>query len=191
MMASNLESKLYSAYWDDGLVDLFFGLGVAAIGASWAFDLVALGAAAPAMLIPIWMKLRRTVVEPRSGFAEFSDARVAKNRQWFWVALAFGVMFLAVGIGTYLFLRAAPGELLPRIIPGLPAALLGLLAALGAMAMGVPRGFIYAGVLTICGAVVAVFSLEPHVGMIAGGVLITLCGALVFVRFLQSNTEEG
>ena len=73
MKANQLEIALFRSYWDDGLLDLLCGFGLLLIGLGWALDQVALAAALPALLVPLWGPLRRSLVEPRAGFVEFSQ----------------------------------------------------------------------------------------------------------------------
>ena len=81
-ISSALESRLFSHYWDDGLIDLLAGIAIVALGALWLADLVAVGAAVPAMLAVVWAPLRRALVAPRAGTVEFSDGRTGRKPPW-------------------------------------------------------------------------------------------------------------
>ncbi len=190
---NDIEPRLYSGYWDDGFLDLFFGIAITAIGISWAYELIPLGACAPAILIPIWHKLRRTVVEPRAGYVEFSDARMQWTQQWVWMALGVGVLFFVLGIGTYLVVRQSPptGGTFLKLLPGIPAFLIALLAAIGGLTLGLPRSLFYAVMLALCGLAVSVLKAEPHHGLLVAGMVITLCGAILVTRFLQIDVDPG
>lgn len=188
---SRLERRLFQAYWDDGLLDLFFGLGVAMLGACWALDLVAVGAAVPALLVPLWAPLRRTLVEPRMGLVRFSVAASGERRRSllliFWVGVGALVLFVA------LFWLAAPAGQRPleTLVAGLPAALLGLLAGFAAIALRLPRFLHYAGLFVVCGVVVAVVGAEPEVAMLAGAVPALLTGGWLLARLLATAPGDG
>jgi hypothetical protein len=189
--ADRLEPALFRHHWDDGLLDLFAGVGVVGIGICWAFDLVALGAIVPAVLVPFWAPLRRRLVEPRAGLVEFSDARTEQNRRLGTSSAWLGVAMLA--LFTLVYLRTSRGEsdVLAIIVPGVPALLLGLLAAVAGLGLGLPRFLAYAGLLGLCGVGVAVVDARPEVAMIAGGLLMLLGGARLMNRFLRLEVDDG
>ena len=58
-----IENRVYRAYWNDGLLDMFGAIGILAIGVSWTFDFVVGGALAPALLVPLWGPFRQKFVE--------------------------------------------------------------------------------------------------------------------------------
>lgn len=186
-----LESRLFRQYWDDGLLDLFAGVGVLGIALCWSVGLVAVGAAVPAVLVPFWGPLRRAVVEPRMGLVEFTDERTGRTRRFLAGAAWLGVaLLLALGVG-YLAARSEPGELLRHFVPGLPALLLGLLSALVGVGLGLPRFLAYAGFLAVSGLAVAVAGAEPEIAMFAGGLAIALTGARLLRRVLGVGVESA
>lgn len=184
-----LESRLYRHFWDDGLLDLFAGVGVVGIGVCWALDLVAIGAVVPAVLVPFWIPLRRALIEPRSGFVEFSDTRVDHNRRLLAGSVALGAASLAVFAALYLIVPSDPAGWLVRVIPGVPALLLALLAAFTGLALGLPRFLAHAAVLAVAGAAVVAADAAPEEAMIAGGALVAIVGAWLLRRFLQMPVE--
>jgi len=189
--AESLESRLFHQYWDDGLLDLLAGIGVVGIGTCWALDLVAIGAVVPGVLVLFWGPLRRSLVEPRAGLVEFSDARVGRTRRLGFVGMWLGLAMLAVFTALYLFAAAEPGALLRLLIPGVPVFLLGLLAALVGLGLGLPRFLSYAGLLGGCGVAVILAGTNPAVGMIAGGLPIAINGARLLGRLLRLEVENG
>ncbi len=186
-----LERRLFRQYWDDGLLDVFSGVGVIGIGICWAVDLVALGAIVPAMLMPFWKPLRRALVEPRAGLVEFSDERAARSRRLLRDSVWLGVFLLGAFVVLYVRTRSGPGDLLPLIAPAIPALLLGLLAAVAGLALGLPRFLLYAVLLGACGLGVAVTDSRPEIAMIAGGILLCSGGAWLLTRFLRLDVETG
>jgi len=188
--AGSLESRLFHQYWDDGLLDLLGGLGVIGISIFWAFDLVAVGAVVPAILASLWVPLRRALVEPRAGLVEFSDARSGRTRRMTMTSLWLGVAMLAVFVAIYLFLPRPEG-LVRLLVPGLPAFLLGLLAVVAGLGLGLPRFLVYAGLLGVCGVGVALADTRPEIGMLVGGVVMTGTGTYLLSRLLRLEVESG
>ncbi len=185
-----LESRLYRAYWNDGLLDIFAGLGVAAIGVFWAVDLIALGAVVPVLLIPFWEPLRRSIVEPRAGLVEFSDRRTKRMRGGLlvsaWIGVALLIAFIALN-----FLSVRGGHAMAWVAPGVPALLLALLAALVALLLGLSRFFAYAAVLCLAGLTVGLLDTRPEIAMLVGGLVILLNGVRLLARFLRIAVEDG
>jgi len=186
-----LEQRLFRHYWDDGLLDLFAGLAVVGIGICWTFDLVALGAIVPVLLLPFWTPLRRALVEPRAGLVEFSDERDRKTRRLLRHSVWLGVIALAAFVVLYTRIRSNPGALLPLVAPAIPALLIGLASALAGLALGLPRFLWYAALLAACGLGVAITDSRPEGAMIAGGVLVCAGGAWLLARFLRLDVETG
>jgi len=186
-----LESRLFRQSWDDGLLDVFAGVGVVGIGLFWTFDLVALGAVVPALLVPFWNPLRRALVLPRAGLVEFSDARSGHNRRLLIGSGWLGLFMFALFVTSYFLVTPDAGPLLPLVIAGVPAVLLGLLAALAGLGLGLPRFLGYAGLLCVCGVGVVLADARPEVAMIAGGVLVLLNGTWLLGRFLRLEVEDG
>ena len=188
--ASNLESRLFRQYWDDGLLDLFAAMGVAGIAAFWALDLVALGAVAPAVLAAFWTPIHRALVEPRIGLVEFSDARTNRNfRLGVGSALVGGAMLVGL-VGLTLAAHSRSASALSSVAPGLPAFLLALLAAFAGWGLGLPRFLAYAGVLCVGGIGVVLIDARPEIAMAVGGFVMLLSGGWRMARFLRLPVVE-
>ena len=188
--AEPLESRLFRQYWDDGLLDLLSGLGVTAIGGFWAVHLIALGAIVPVVLSLFWEPLRRSLVAPRAGLVEFSDRRTSRMRGGLLVTMGIGVVML-VSFLALCFLSGRWAEVMAWVAPGIPALLLGLLAALAALLLELPRFVAYTLVFCLAGGVVSLLDAPPEVAIAAGGLVILLNGVRLLVRFLRISVEEG
>ena len=188
--AGNLESRLFRRYWDDGLLDLFAGIGVAGIAAFWALDLVALGAVAPAVLATFWVPVHRALVEPRIGHVEFSDGRTNRNVRLGVGSVLIGGAMLVGLIGLTLTARSQSLSALSLIAPGLPAFLLALLAVFVGWGLGLPRFLVYAGVLCVGGIGVVLIDARPEIGMLAGACVMLLSGGWRIGRFLRLPVVE-
>lgn len=188
--SKSLELGIYRYYWDDGLLDLFAGVGVGVIGLSWAYHLIPLGAIVPALLIPLWKPVRQALIEPMAGRVEFSDSRVERVRHWGVSAFWLGIVTFGLGVAIYSLVVAGSVPAPSRYIAGLPAFLLALLAVIAAFGLGLRRFLFYALVLVIGGLVVVSFGLEPEAAMITGGLVAALGGVRRLHRFLRSCGES-
>jgi len=181
------ERGIYRASFDDGLLDLFSGLGLMLIGLAWLVDLVALGAVAPALLLPFWPLARRRITEPRTGFARFREERVALETRKQLGLVAVGCLFLAAAVASWFAARAAIRDNAAQLVAGLPAALLAIGAVLAGMLLGLARFGVYAIFLIGAGALVIRENLEPGWSILGGGAAILLCGLGLLARFVATH----
>ena len=186
-----IEKQVFRTYWNDGLLDLFGAIAVLAIGVCWTYDLIVGAAIVPAVMVPLWVPIRRRFIEPRLGMVEFSDARDRHNagRLKMVAALGVGTFFLAV---VLYFLRDRLGvSPAVTVVAGLPAMLLGLLATLTAFMISAFRYLAYAAVLVIAGISGALAGFEPGPIMSAAGVSLLLVAFVVVIRFVRENPVSG
>lgn len=184
-MNGQLEQNLYRHYWDDGLLDLFAGVGVLGIGLFWIFDVVVGGAILPALLVPLWGPFREKITEPRMGLVEFSGRREQRTKKFLVnVFLAgTGTFLLAVLLYFYARTNGLPANV--TLVAGLPACLLSVLAMFGAVLTGAHRFFIYGAWMIIAGIIGALAGASPGVPMVLGGAAITFCAVVLLTRFVR------
>lgn len=178
--------RVYQAWWQDGSIDLFAGLTLCGISVAWLLDGVVFGAAMPALGVPLWQAFRRRVVEPRLGHVQFAASRRERLRRGQLAMIAAGGAALLAILCTGLF---APGALpltAPELAPALPAALVGSAALLSAAMFQRARLALYAIPLVLAGGLVAWRDAEPGWALLAGGITVSLAGALLLVRFLRA-----
>ncbi len=182
-----IEQRVYRAYWNDGLLDVFAAAGVFAIGLFWLFDLPVGAAFVPAWLVPAWGPCRRRLIEPRLGMVEFSDARQRRNTSMLRLILYAGIGCLILGIEMY-FLRDRLGQNPSMtLIAGLPAVLLALLAIATAALIATPRFLVYAAVLAGVGTTGGIFGLRPGMILAIAGSVMAVPATAILVRFMRNN----
>ena len=184
---SSIESGLFSAYWDDGLLDILFGCAVLVTGLGWtAFG--ALAVVQAPIWITLWIPLRRAYVEPHAGYVRFSQSRRRRNTHNLALTLALGVGTLAlVGAAAFKLDGSDPGEFATRWVVGLPALIVAVGAALASLLTGARRFFIYGLLLALCALVTVIASQEPEFSLIAAGIPIFIAGGVIFRRFLRNS----
>ncbi len=188
---SRVERGVVRSFWDDGLIDTLSGVAVLLIGICWQYDLVPIGAIAPAMLVPLWKPLRKRFTEPRLGYVEFSDAQESRQRSFLTWSIAAGFMTFAMGVGVYFIVRSGGGRLpLGNWVAALPACLIGGLAAVTSLLILVPRFIGYAIALVLSGISVVLLDQRPGVALIAGGLVVTSVGLVRLVSFLRSHPQR-
>lgn len=188
-MGASLEQRLYSTYWDDGLLDLVSGLALVIIGVGWVMGLGPLAVIHAPVWVVLWPSLHRSLVEPRSGYVEFSrERRTRSERGLRWaVGLGLAALVLVVtfaGVDDHV-VGAGIGEL----VAGLPAALISIPAFLAGLLTGARRFFVYAVVLLVGAGVTGVAGWSPAVPITVAGSVAAVTGAILIARFVRSATE--
>jgi hypothetical protein len=187
------ESRLFRAYWDDGLLDVLFGVGAVAVGLLWMVELVVFGAIVPAFLALAWNPLRRAIVEPRVGWVEFNAARTESNRRKLLAAVSIGLGSLALVVVLVIAARSG-NDLVPGVLAAaLPAVLVGVMAGLIGVGLSLARFLGYALAFAAAGVLVALAGGEPGLAILLGGVVTLLSGAWLLTRFLRATEpiDEG
>ena len=189
----SLEARLFRTFWDDGLLDLMFGIGAVGIAVCWAAGLVPLGAVVPALLAIAWNPLRRGIIEPRAGWVEFSRARSESNRRKLIGALLLGVAGLVLVLALIAATRSG-GDVVPSALAAaIPAVLIGIMAVVVATGLHTIRFVAYALLFVAFGLATALLEGEPEVAMLAGGGAVILSGAWLLARFFRATVpvDEG
>jgi len=189
--SKSLELRIYRHYWDDGLLDLFAAVGVALIGVSWLRDFPAAGAIVPALLVPLWKPFRQRFVEPRLGFVEFSDSRERQNSKRLKLVVYLGIIALIAALELYFHRELLPTVPGVRLVAGLPAMLLAVLAAVTALLIASARFLVYSVVLLAAGSVGAWLGWSPGAIMAVGGAVMLVVATAVFTMFLRANPVES
>ena len=182
-----IENRVYRAYWNDGLLDVFAAIGVLLIGIAWTFDFVVGGAITPALLLPLWGPFRQRFIEPRLGTVEFSEKRERTNRSRLLLVILLGIGAFALVVSLYVLRDRMALEPPVSFIAGLPALLLAIPAALTAMLVSTGRFLVYAALLLVAGGVGAISGWEPGPILVSAGIPILIIASTVLLRFVRNN----
>ena len=183
----SLERKAYTSYHQDGLIDIFLGLGIVYFGVSLLF--LTLG-------IPffIWtsgffvffccyMAAKHSITIPRIGYVEFNPSRRSR--------IIFLVLFLLV-LNLAIFLFMAFGLLTSELTAFLNqygilviAVSVGGLFVLFGWVVQLYRLCIYGGVAFVAFALTYVFILHLSLPIIVLGLVIALNGFVLLFKFLR------
>ena len=156
---NDLESKAYQDSFADGLIDMFIGLSLVAVGIDWLWFgwLPGLAGVVPALLAIVLVPLRRRILEPRLGYVRWRAPRQARERKQLRLLFVVVVAALLAGNGVIAALREGETVESLGMAPGLPAFVLAIGAFVVAATTGVKRLWAYGAVLaaTSVGTVVA------------------------------------
>jgi hypothetical protein len=182
---NSLEKSAFRSFWNDGLLDVMLGLTVLVVGLSWWQDMAVFGALFPAVCVSMWHPLRKRLVEPRMGYVEFSGERNLKVRGFRFGLTAFFTGTMMLGAVVFLLWQGGAISRPANWIAGFPLLLIGIPVLFFAAFTQCRRFYLYAALTLLAGAEVVLQDQDPHVGMIATGIVITVCGIVVLFRFLS------
>jgi hypothetical protein len=182
-----LELRTHRALWSDGLLDLFCGLAVLAIGVAWVVEQHVFGAIVPALLVPLWKPVRQRFTEPRLGSVELGEPRQQRNRGFIRMLVVAGVLSFVAGVGAFLLTARGMDPAL-GLVKAFPGTLVGIAAIACAEALQLRRFFLY-GFLTIAAAVVTalVEPLNPGWAFVVGGATALLGAVLLMTHFTREH----
>lgn len=199
----DLERKAWTAYFDDGILDITAGLFVLAFGIGMTTKYSTLTVLSW-MVIFFFAAAKKSITLPKVGLVKFSPERERriKREQLFYVvfftvtALIGLIFFIALASGIPSSVKTIIGEL------ALVSYVLIIAAALCFVAYWkqIPRFYVYGG-LTIVAVVAGLFINMPEVHQLTivryqflvTGTVILLAGFVVLARFLRKypNREGG
>ncbi|MFW6125805.1 MAG: hypothetical protein ACOC58_01745 [Chloroflexota bacterium] len=185
-----MERKAWTAYFHDGLTDIYGGFILLGLGLAmltdhiWWIALMFIGTAV------LWA--RKRITYPRICYVRFSPQREARTKRSRTAAGITVAATLLVGVTLFVLLWTTT---LPQWLEAWLghyyliafAVIVGAVIALGAYLLGVARFYIYA--VLVFAAFVAGHLVDASAGLpvtIAAG-LIVLCGLAVLIRFLRNN----
>ncbi|MBU0493874.1 MAG: hypothetical protein KKA73_28250 [Chloroflexi bacterium] len=183
-----LERKAYLSYHEDGVVDIFVGLGILFFGLTMLTDLPWMVGVLPAMCVPIYAAAKKSITIPRMGYVKFSPQRTRTP------------MLILLGVGIALFLCFLLGAVFYAGRQAVPPAfadwlreyhmlVLGAIVAVsfggGALITGLNRLYAYA-VLTMLWFIGGYLLAVPAwLQVVVLGGLLLFAGSIVLVRFLR------
>lgn len=179
-------ARVRRTFWNDGLLDLLSGLGVCWMGCAWLFELVPLGAVAPAILIPCWIALRARITEPRLGFVELSERQQHQNKTFLVMSVGIGSVTFVIAIAVYLLVSGTRLE--PGVgIAALPAIIIGIMALMTAAITSLSRFVLYAALFAASGIGVAWIDADPGWSLVAAGLATVCLGGITLSRFVARH----
>lgn len=189
----DVEKRTYMSYHQDGIIDIFIGIYVLAFAAGILLNTIfefnlwfIFPGILPALLIPVWISLKKQITVPRIGYVKFKAAGANKI-----TAMFVGLMVAGLGM-FFVFAMVSPQgwtlTLRELIITNgmlfIGAGVL-LVTSLFGFILGLSRLYGY-GLLAMVLFAAAHFIVLPFEGiMVALGATILGCGFVLLWRFTQ------
>ncbi|MEE8296110.1 MAG: hypothetical protein V3R64_10395 [Sphingomonadales bacterium] len=192
MMTTLNEAEKFAAktLTEDGLIDIFSGLGLIVIGYFWLVDNTALAAIMPFALIGLWKVARQRVSEPRLGRVtpakeKKSDIKIGR------IILLIILLTLVVGIGSWAL--GGAGEIqgtgyYPLFAAG-PSLLIATFAFFHGRHYRCQRFYAYAAWLVVAAGISIWLGEGPAKAVMIGGVPFLGVGVWTFAKFLSSHPK--
>ncbi len=186
----SLEPSLFAQRHDDGLLELFVGVAVLGVGLIWLTPQAGLGGIFPPLLVPLYQPVHTRFVKPRAGRARFGATRQRQEQRGLGWLMVLGLLTLCLGIGTYATTRGGGSDAVLRtLVPGLPAALIGVGGFVAGSAFGLRQLYLHGLVLLAAGAATALAGAHPSAGLCAGGLWVLLAGAVRLRRLFRDTAD--
>ncbi len=195
MNLRELERKAWTAYFDDGILDITIGLFVLAFGIGMTTPYTGLAVFAW-MVIFFFAAAKKSITLPRVGLVKFSpekEERMKKERAFF--VIFFSITAL-IGLAFFLALTAGIPQSLKTVVGELALFSYELIIAVGICLVGywkqIRRFYAYTGFLlvaVVAGMLLDIPGANPLITMryhfTATGVIILLTGLVVLARFFR------
>jgi len=189
-----VEKRTYMSYHQDGLIDIFVGVYVLLFGLGILFSTVTsfstwfvIPAIFPAVMVPIWMSVKKRITMPRIGYVKIGSRGVNKL-----MAIFIGLM--VAGLGAFMVLTFASRSqawaltlrnlIIPNgmIIMGIGAV---IISALFAYTMGLKRLYAY-GLLTLVLFFTGHYIIIPFAYLLVIiAFVIIINGSVLLMRFIR------
>jgi len=192
--------QVYLDYHNDGLLDIFIGIGVFIIGLGLLTDIpYVFFATLPAIWLPAWRDAKKRYTAPRMKYIRFTEAqRMAMKTKALLTGLLLAgvVVFLAGALVPVLWSRST--GLLPLWLQSfiqehfwlLPVVFGAGILSLLAWLYHLNRYFVYAALTLGIFTIASTFSAPFWLMFALTGISIALLGMMVFLRFVRTYPVE-
>lgn len=142
-----MERGAYASYHEDGLIDIFWGLGIVGFVETVFFDMPSTASIIPALAIICYTVAKKKITIPRIGYVKFGKSGSRSLILFQGLLLASLLLGLAFGVLVFLYLDHPPAWMrmvlqeFPHLFAGCGGALLFFSCA---YATGIRRFYVYA-----------------------------------------------
>ena len=190
-----LERRAYLSYHQDGLIDIFVGIYILLFGSGillkTATDFTTwftIPAIIPAIMIPVWISIKKRITIPRIGYVKFGFRSVSRL-----TAIFLGLVVAGLGVFIVFGLGASMGQnwalTLRNLIVSYGMLVIGigaaLISSLFAYVMGLKRLYMY-GLLTLVLFITNYFVAIPlEYLLLTIGLVIIVYGFVLLMQFIR------
>ncbi|MHA1544383.1 MAG: hypothetical protein ACTSU8_04545 [Alphaproteobacteria bacterium] len=177
---------------EDGLIDIFAGIGMIMIGYFWLVDNTALSAIMPFALISLWKVVRQKVSEPRIGRVTPAKEKKSDIKTGRIVLL---IILLTLAVGVISWALGGAGDIqgtgyYPLFAAG-PSLLIATFAFFHGRHYRCPRFYGYATWLVAAAGITIWLGEGPAKAVMIGGIPFLLVGFVYFFKFLSTYPKAS
>ena len=195
MNLKEMERKAWTAYFDDGLLDITAGLFVLAFGIGMTTRYTYLTALSW-MVIFFFAAAKKSITVPRAGLVKFSPERERRMKKETLFYVVFFTITAFIGLGFFIAMAIGIPQSVKTIVGELALVTYELIIAAGLCFVAywkqIKRFYAYAGI-TLVIIVAGLFIDMPEVNPLtiigyqffAAGIIILFTGLFVLARFLR------
>lgn len=175
---------------EDGLIDIFSGIGLIAIGYFWLVDNTALSAIMPLAFVNLWKISRKRFSEPRVGRVTPAKEKKGHIRAGRTILV---IVSLTLAVGVILWLKGGAGDVkgtwyYPLFATG-PSLLIATITFFSAIHLKAPRFFAYAAWIIASAGITIWLGEGPAKAFMISGVPFLLVGFWTFAKFLFAHPK--
>lgn len=93
-----IERRAYTSYHEDGILDIFIGIGVLIAAGYMMTDLFWMAGTSVAIFTPLYIQVKRSITFPRLGQVTFSRKRTGRSKKTMLFILLLNVAGLLLGV---------------------------------------------------------------------------------------------
>ena len=188
----SLSKQYYQGYHQDGLLDIFLGLGIIFSVAVIKFGFVWFVAILPAIFWPLWMSAKEAITAPRLVGSQISQEQVAQGRTAILGFTSVGFVALILGLVVFWIFStdSAPAGLNNWLRENFLIAMgvIGsFILALAALLTRITRYYAYALLAFLAGVGGPLLDIRPLFYTIAFGLIMLLSGLVILLRFTRTH----
>jgi hypothetical protein len=188
---TQLERKAYTAYHQDGLIDILFGMAMIGFGLEMLSDWRDYSFFVWMPLL-LYLPLKNRITVPRFGYVKFPANRSASmNKTTAWMIAFVFVAVMTVFVVGYLLLSGIVSQ--SQLMTTWQRANIWLVGigvgvifiAREILVLGIARLYAYIGMTAVILAVGHLLNLQAYVSVFVSGALVMLSGVWLLVQFLR------
>lgn len=194
-----VEKRTYSSYHQDGIIDIFIGTYIILFATSILVNNIldlstwfVIPAIFPALIVPVWMALKKRITIPRIGYVKFKATGVNKLTSLFIGTLVAGVFaFFLFAFGS----TQTWALELRNIVTQNGMLLIGLgafiISSLFGYTIGLKRLYAYGALALALFGLLQFITFPFEYILFAIGLIIITCGIILLTRFVQKYPKTS
>jgi hypothetical protein len=151
-------------------------------------DTAWIGGVFGALIISLWVPLKKKITEPRMGQVKFSSVRRKEMTKQYVIFLLLGLITFVGGVGMYFLRNGLPPETI-NVIKDIPLLPLGIVFSLPPLLMGmlnkIIRYYLYGITIIVIFVLGGLLKIDPTYHVMGSGIVIMISGIWLLQKFIR------